>query len=131
MKEVINYLKYKIRTEKLNFIGYILYWHVLIGVFGAFMKYGSMLMIFTGLLNYKRKKEIMDFEKILPVSSRTKKIALSIYFFLIIVFALLFGKIKNFDVIRVIILGWCFIFIIKVYNEKFDLKKKLLRRMGR
>ena len=127
MKEIFTYLKYKIKTEKLMFVGWILFCWVLIN----WSKYGMYFAVFVALLNYKRKNKIINFEKTLPVNSKAKKTGNTIYTFIVIVCALIFNQIKNSNIILGITIAWCYLFLFKIYDEKYDLKKKLRIRVGK
>ena len=55
MKEVINYLTYRIKTEKFLFCGWCLYSYIWLNIFKNFSEMGAVVGAFTGLLSYEKK----------------------------------------------------------------------------
>lgn len=95
MKEVINYLTYRIKTEKFLFCGWCLYSYIWLNIFKNFSEMGAVVGAFTGLLSYERKNNIISMEKILPISNKSRKIALGVYVFLVLIMGYGFEKIDS------------------------------------
>ena len=74
MKEVINYLTYRIKTEKFLFCGWCLYSYIWLNIFKNSSEMGAVIGAFTGLLSYERKNNIIRMEKICLYQIKVEKL---------------------------------------------------------
>lgn len=77
----------------------------------------------------KEKTILYVWKKILPISNKSRKIALGVYVFLVLIMGYGFEKIDSNNLKQGIVLGWLWLFTVKFLNEKYNLKRKLLKRV--
>ena len=134
MKEVINYLKYRFRTRKLIFIGWIILFYAVFMHFDKNTQINrAILFTIVGLgFNFGiRKKGFEESEKLLPIKIISKINGEIIYFLLVFIISGVLKLIFKFEVIKYLAIIWFVISIGLGLVEKYDLKKKLGIQVGK
>ena len=111
MNEVLSYLKYKITSEKLMFVGWIFFSYVLVEVFTDYEGHGKLIVGFLMLM--QEAKITNKHEKLLPINKKNKRIALVIYATIVMTIGQGFGMIEDNALKKGIIVVWLLIFGVK------------------
>lgn len=132
MKEVISYLKYRVKMRKLLFIGWIILFYAVYMHLDRSPQLNRVILFTIVGLGFSfglRKKGFEESERVLPIKLGDKIIGEIIYFLLALIISSGLKMVFKFEVIKCLAIIWLAISIGLGIVEKYDLKKKLFRRM--